>query len=130
MRRVTAFLTLSFALLIAACGGSGSSGASSGGGPGDATAGRTFFASSVCPTCHVITGVPSAVGQVGPKLDGIGTTAATRKPGMSAEAYIRESIENPQALISPGFSAPSPMPPNQATGRDLDNLVAYLVSLK
>ncbi len=133
MKQLAAFLAVPLMLLITACAGSGSTGSASSGGAaeaGDANAGKTFFASSVCPSCHALTGVPSAVGQIGSKLDGIGTAAATRKPGMSAEAYIKESIDNPQAFIAPGYSAPSPMPANQATGKDLDNLIAYLLTQK
>ena len=122
MHRFAALLVAPLALVVAACSGGG------GGSPADA--GKAFFASSACPACHTLTGVPNAVGPLGPNLDGIATTAGTRKPGMSAEAYIRESIQNPEAFISPGFTAPSSMPAGQATGKDLDNLVAYLLTQK
>src|SRR5947209_2709734 len=129
MPRLAALLALPLMLGIAACSGGGAATTSTpsggGGAAGDAAAGKTFFASSACPSCHTLTGVPNATGQIGPKLDGIATTAATRKPGTAADAYIRESIVDPQAFIAPGFSAPSPMPAGQATGKDLDNLVAF-----
>ncbi len=57
-----------------------------------------------------------------------------RKPGMSAEDYITESIRNPNAFIVPGFPGPpSPMPafgPQQISDDDLRQLIAYLMSLK
>jgi cytochrome c2 len=132
MRRLAALFALPLVLFAAACSGGASGGGSAGGaaGAGDAAAGKTFFTSSACPSCHTLTGVPNATGQIGPKLDGIGTSGATRKSGMSAEAYIRESLVDPQAFIAPGFSAPSPMPAGQATGKDLDNLVAFLSAQK
>jgi cytochrome c2 len=36
--------------------------------------GADLFGSKTCGACHVLTGVPGAVGPVGPKLDGIGKT--------------------------------------------------------
>ena len=42
---------------------------------------------------------------------------------------MRESIVNPGAFIAPNF--PNAMPPGLvADGKDLDNLMAYLLSLK
>lgn len=48
-----------------------------------------------CSACHTIDGV--AQGILGPPLNGIGSTAANRLPGYSAEKYIRESILEPDA---------------------------------
>ena len=48
-----------------------------------------------CSACHTIDGV--AQGILGPPLNGIGSTAANRLPGYSAEEYIRESILEPDA---------------------------------
>ena len=39
---------------------------------------------------------------VGPDLSHLGTDAAERKPGMSAEDYIFESIRDPEAFVAPG----------------------------
>ena len=66
------------------------------------------------------------------------TNAATRKPGMSAKDYIRESILDPNAFIAPDCpdgpcKSPSLMPPNfgdQLTARQLDTLVEFLAGLK
>ena len=53
-----------------------------------------------CSACHTIEGV--AEGMVGPDLTHIGTDAGTRKPGVSAEDYIRESIREPEAFVPEG----------------------------
>lgn len=99
---------------------------------GDATLGKAVFlkASNMCTTCHKVDGVPEAVGVVGPALTGLGKTAATRKAGMSAESYIRESIEKPNDYVVEGFSPA--MPPTLRQGmsdEEYENLVAYLLSL-
>lgn len=93
-------------------------------GAGDATRGEALFRQGVCPTCHTIQGISTAT--IGPDLTRIGSVGATRKPNMSAEAYIRESIEQPQAFTAPGATVP--MPSGLAQGQALDDLVAYLVT--
>jgi len=55
---------------------------------------------SGCFACHKL---GERGGVIGPTWDGIGTTAATRVPGVSAEEYIRQSILDPGAFASPGF---------------------------
>lgn len=52
-----------------------------------------------CFQCHQIEGVSE--GLVGPDLTHVGTDGAARKPGMSAEDYIRESITDPEAFLCP-----------------------------
>jgi hypothetical protein len=90
-----------------------------------------------CGGCHTIPGVPAAVGQLGPDLANIGATAATRKPAFSAEAYIRESILEPNAFIAPdcplGPCLANIMPANFAQTLSNDEvivLVAYLTNLQ
>jgi cytochrome c551/c552 len=82
-----------------------------------------------CVGCHTLEGVPGAVGKVGPELTHVATNAATREPGKDAEAYIRESISNPTAFTVPGFPT-GVMPPNLVTGKDLDDVVAFLLQHK
>ena len=90
--------------------------------------GKALFTEKGCNACHTIAGLPGATGQVGPPLSTIGTVAASRKPGTSAEAYIHESIAEPQAFAAPGF--PPVMPKLDLTDQELNSLVAYLLSLK
>jgi hypothetical protein len=88
-----------------------------------------IFTSAMCVSCHKIEGT-SAQSEVGPELTHIGTIGATRKPGISAEDYIRESIEDPGSYIVAGYS--NIMPPGQKDGfgEDYETIITYLVSLK
>lgn len=82
--------------------------ASGGGAPaGDVAAGEAVFAAS-CTGCHLNNGMDD--GGVGPKLVGIGDD----------EEKIRDQVVN-------GGGA---MPAGLASGKDLDNVVAYVVSLQ
>jgi cytochrome c551 len=89
---------------------SGGGAAPSGGGAavkGDVAAGKTFFAAT-CTACHMQDGM--AAGGIGPKLAGSGFDAET----------IRHQVE-----VGGG-----PMPGGLATGTDLDNVVAYVLSIQ
>ena len=144
--RKSVFLVVALALavvLVAACGGGGSgsgqTGSTSGGGTtaaapaGDVKAGETLFAQAQiganpgCKTCHNINGAQL----VGPNMEGIGTQAATRVQGESADQYLRSSITDPNAYVVEGF-AQGVMPSFKGVVDDtqLNNLVAYLLSLK
>ncbi|PIQ26726.1 hypothetical protein COW36_00780 [bacterium (Candidatus Blackallbacteria) CG17_big_fil_post_rev_8_21_14_2_50_48_46] len=96
---------------------------------GDAKAGAEVFKAKTCSTCHTISSLAGATGAVGPKLDGLGKTAATRVTGKDAVTYIKESIENPTTFVVEGF--PPAMPALKATmnEKEFEDLVAYLVSL-
>ncbi len=59
------------------------------------------FGKAACGGCHVIPGIPGAVGITGPGLDDLGVTAAQRIEGYTAEEYIHESIVDPSAYIVP-----------------------------
>jgi len=96
---------------------------------GDATRGQTEFTAQPCASCHSL--VPDQV-LVGPSLAGIGTQAAGRRPGYSAELYLYESIIQPGAHVVEGFQN-GLMPPNFAqilAPQQQADLVAYLASLK
>jgi cytochrome c oxidase subunit IV len=110
-------------------GGEAPAGAETGGGTADLVAqGQAVFTGKGgCGACHTIEGISS--GMVGPNLTHIGTTAAERKPGLSAEQYIRESIENPGAFVVEGF--PPAMPANirqNLTNSEYETLVAFLLA--
>jgi mono/diheme cytochrome c family protein len=96
-------------------------GAAAGGSPG-----AQLFAAKGCAACHQIGGQG---GTIGPNLTNIGTQAATRKPGTSAEDYIRESIQNPGAFTVPGYQA-GLMPTIPLTPDELNALVQYLMEQK
>jgi mono/diheme cytochrome c family protein len=90
--------------------------------------GRQLYRSLGCANCHE----PNLLGQrLGPPLDHIGTVASTRRPGMSAEEYIRQSILDPGAYVVPGYQDSMPRDLGRdLSPTDLDALVAYLLSLK
>jgi mono/diheme cytochrome c family protein len=90
--------------------------------------GRQLYRSLGCANCHE----PNLFGQrLGPALDHIGLTAATRRPGVSAEEYLRQSILDPGAYVVPGYQDSMPRDLGRdLSPTDLDALVAYLLSLK
>lgn len=92
--------------------------------------GREIMAGKgTCLTCHTIGS--STPGRY-PDLANIGVTAATRKPGMSAEEYLAESIYAPNAYIVEGFLPGMPYinkPPISLTDKEILTVIAYLQSL-
>ena len=79
-----------------------------------------------CGTCHSLDGTTF----LGPSLQGIGSVAQERVPGMSAEAYIRQSILDPAAYVLEG-NEPGAMPPHYEdalSDAQIDALVEFLMS--
>ena len=96
---------------------------------GDSSAGRNVFLTSGCAGCHTIDGLDGATtGVVGPNLTTVGNRAGSRVVGLSAEAYLRQSVQEPGAFVVSGFGPI--MPANLASGQNLDNLVAFLLALR
>lgn len=94
--------------------------------------GPAVFMANGCAACHVIDSLDGARGAVGPPLTRLGKFASERKEGQSAEDYIRESIENPNAYVVDGYPA-GLMPANlkgNMSAEEYKDLVAYLASLK
>ena len=97
-----------------------------------------LFIQKGCGACHAIEGMPGAVGNVGPDLSNIGTVAATRVPGQSAEEYIRESILDPNAFVVPDCPTgpcgiPTLMPIDISGTMEEDEyqeLIEYLLTLQ
>jgi mono/diheme cytochrome c family protein len=91
-------------------GSGAASGSSSGGAAaapaGDAAAGKTFFVAT-CQGCHANLGNTAGFG---PKLAGLGL----------AEQRIHDQVVN----------GGGGMPPGLAQGKDLDNVVAYVLSIQ
>jgi cytochrome c551/c552 len=135
-------LVLALVMLLAACGGGGGDQAETGDGGGstsvgDAANGKALYEQTVigsasapgCITCHSLE--PDVV-LVGPSHAGVGARAGTYQEGVSAEAYLRESITDPDAHIVEGFT-PGVMYQNYAedlTARQINDLVAYLLTLQ
>jgi mono/diheme cytochrome c family protein len=112
--------------------------------PGEPARGEQLFAQQVKQAsgtnatslaCHSLT--PGEV-KTGPSLAGVATRAETRVAGETAEQYIRQSIQQPNAFIVPdnpaymGANGKSLMPDglaNLMSDQDLADLMAYLLTL-
>jgi cytochrome c oxidase subunit II len=99
----------------------GGTGGGTGGSPAKVD-GKQVFMKAGCGSCHALADAGTA-GGVGPNLD----------EGLKGkdEAFIRKSIEDPNADITPGFQ-PDIMPPNfkdQLQPAELDALVKYLAGV-
>jgi mono/diheme cytochrome c family protein len=81
-----------------------------------------------CGTCHSL---KSGEQLVGPSMVGIATIAENQATGLAAEAFLRQGILKPDAYLEPGFN-PGAMPrySEGLTAQDVDDLVAYLLTLK
>ena len=92
-----------------------------------AAAGQQMFESLGCASCHGA----NAEGGRGPALLGLFGSNVTLSNGqtMADEAYIRESILNPQAKIVTGFGPIMPSFQGQVNEEQLLQLVAYMKSL-
>jgi cytochrome c oxidase subunit II len=109
----------------AATGGGAAGGGAGAGGADPAVA---TFNTSGCVACHTFTAIPGAVGKVGPSLDTLSESA--KAAGEPLEAFVKESIVDPNAYVPPGYTKGT-MPPNFATtipADKLDQLVQYLVA--
>ncbi len=90
--------------------------------------GQGLFLAKACSVCHAIEGISS--GTIGPTLDGIASRAAIRKPRLTAEAYIRESIEKPAEFVVPDYLPV--MPPTireTMSDEEFESLVTFLLTL-
>ena len=133
MKKFSIYLTiLLLALITAACGGENAATADP---VGDAAAGEALFKEVIigaqpgCITCHSLNADEVIVG---PSLAGVGTRAETRVEGTSAEEYLRNSILHPDDYVVEGFQ-PGVMVQvwaDELTDEQVDNLVAYLLTLK
>jgi cytochrome c oxidase subunit II len=101
-----------------------------GGGPATTSpvaAGEKLFTDLACNTCHM----PNGQGR-GPVLQGIFGKSVALQGGGSVtvdEAYVRESIVNPQAKVVAGFQPIMPTFQGLVTEEQLMQLIAYVRSL-
>ena len=101
-----------------------------------------------CFACHTIEALGIRGGQRGPDLSAAGKQAEVRKPGVLAEDYLRESIVDPWACLTPlpgsglaecqpvgdpAKTYPQLMPPAFKDPRladQLNDLIAFMKSLR
>jgi len=104
---------------------------------GDAKHGKELIEQNGCTGCHHISGL-SPKSYMAPGLDNVG--------GYSTAAYLRESLVDPSAVVVPGYNRnahpnalwynvvdgkrQSTMPPYPLDDKSLDDMVAYLKTLK
>ena len=104
---------------------------------GDVENGRNLVMQNGCMGCHYIPGM-SQPGFMAPGLANIG--------GYSTDAYLKESMTDPNAVVVPGYNRnahpntpwynvvdgkrQSTMPPYPLDDKSLDDMVAYLKTLK
>jgi cytochrome c oxidase subunit 2 len=96
------------------------------GGGGNAAAEQLFKTTGTCAACHTFTPA-GTTGKVGPSLDHLKEAAA--KAGQPLDAYVRQSIEDPDAYITPGYAkgVMSGSCCKQLSSNQVDQLVHYLV---
>jgi cytochrome c oxidase subunit II len=89
-------------------------------------AGKTVFANNGCNSCHTLKAAGSTA-KVGPDLDKL--PAEAKGAGKPLDAFVRESIVNPNAYVAPGYPK-NVMPAtfSQLPKTQLDALVQYLVT--
>ena len=90
-----------------------------------AALGKTTFASAGCGGCHAFTPAGTDA-QIGPDLDGL--VADAKKAGEPEDAYIKQSIVDPNAVIVSGYQS-GVMPTTfgkTLSPEELDGLVAFL----
>jgi mono/diheme cytochrome c family protein len=101
----------------------------SGGNAAQIAAGKkVFLGSGGCGACHTLKDAGSTAA-VGPKLDNVAADA--KKAGEPVEAYVKESIEKPNAYVVPGFPK-GVMPPDfnsTLSAKQIADLVAYILAV-
>jgi mono/diheme cytochrome c family protein len=94
--------------------------------------GAHVFAAKGCASCHV---GPEGGNRPIPDFPSLAVAwewAGERRPELSAEDYIRQSIREPDTFISPAYNSGfnsdgSPMPQLDLTDAEVDAVVAYLL---
>ena len=88
--------------------------------------GKSVFISAGCGACHTFKAAGTSA-KVGPDLDTAPAVDA-KKAGMPLAAFVKQSIDDPNAYISPGFPK-GVMPSNFASSlgaAKVDALVAFI----
>jgi len=91
-----------------------------------AKTGDQIFTAAGCAGCHKFAPAGST-GNIGPSLDELKSAAGSREPGKSAEDYVRESLETPDAYLVEGFGNAMPSFKGRLTDKQIQALIDYLL---
>lgn len=83
-----------------------------------------------CLTCHTVSSLPEARGQLGPGLDEVGIRALEYDPEHNGEEYLRESLLQPSKVVREGFINGMPSFQDKMSPEEIDILVTWLASLR
>jgi cytochrome c oxidase subunit 2 len=86
--------------------------------PGEVDAGKLLFTSYACAGCHSLDGTRL----VGPSLKGIGARAD--------KGFLKQSMLEPNAVIATDFPAAMPSFAGMLSAQQIEDLLAYLQSLR
>jgi cytochrome c len=92
---------------------------------GDARSGQTEIRKYGCNTCHEISGVPGAIGLIGPRLDGIGQRYYIAGELPNTPDNLMLWIQHPREVESH-----TAMPEMGVTEQDSRDIAAYLYTLR
>jgi cytochrome c oxidase subunit 2 len=93
--------------------------------PNQAAAGAAVFKNNGCGACHTFKPA-GATGTIGPDLDNLAQYA--QQAGKPLDAFVHESIVDPNAYVQPGFPKNTMPPFSQIPKGQLDALVQYLTT--
>lgn len=91
--------------------------------------GHDLYSTVGCATCHNVTGATGGTGPTWKDMFGSIVPLADGTTVLADEAYVKESILQPQAKIVRGYGPPSPMPPFQFNDDDISALTWYMKSI-
>jgi cytochrome c1 len=113
MRRLTLLLTL---ILLASCGNSAEQ---------HRTDQAKMLIATHCGACHIVPGIPTATGRVGPSLAHIGSQQIIAGYFANSPGMLSQWIEHPQKLL-PGNA----MPEMGLSPKDAATIVDYLYTME
>lgn len=99
----------------------------------DLVDGAMLFRAKGCAICHAGPESAPSVGSGFPSLADAPSWAGGRRPSLTASQYLSESLREPSAFISPGFSAGSAgpaaaMPALELSDAEVAAIVEYLLA--
>lgn len=93
-------------------------------GAADPARGAELVALNGCTSCHA-----NPTANLAPQFTGIGARAGERRPPLTAEAYLYESIVFPGAYVVEGYSNVMAANYGALSDEDLGAIIAYLLTL-